>query len=36
MSTIDLVLVALAVAVGVAYFTVRNNRKQAEIKKRIR
>lgn len=33
--SLDLILVLLAVVLGVAYFTVRNNRKQAEIKKRM-
>jgi hypothetical protein len=35
MSTIDLILLVLAVAVGVAYFSVRNRRKQAELKRHI-
>ncbi len=32
---LDLILVAVAVVLGIAYFTVRNNRKSAEVKKRI-
>jgi hypothetical protein len=33
--SIDVILIALAVVVGVAYFTVRNKRKQAQVKKGI-
>jgi lipopolysaccharide export system protein LptC len=32
--SLDLIIIALAVLAGVGYFTVRNNRKQAEIKRR--
>jgi hypothetical protein len=31
--SLDLILVLLAVVVGIAYFSVRNKRKQAEVKK---
>jgi hypothetical protein len=32
--SLDLILVLAAVVVGIAYFSVRNKRKQAEVKKR--
>lgn len=32
----DLILVILGVAVGLAYFAVRNNRKQKEMKRQAR
>lgn len=33
--SLDLILIAIAVVLGIGYFTVRNNRKQAELKKRM-
>jgi hypothetical protein len=33
--SLDLILILLAVVLGVAYFSVRNRRKQAEVKRRI-
>ena len=32
---IDLILIAAAVIVGIAYFAVRNKRMQSEVKKRL-
>jgi len=32
--SLDLILILLAVVVGMGYFTVRNRRKQSEVKKR--
>ena len=32
--SLDLILIAVAIVLAVGYFTVRNNRKQAELKKR--
>ena len=34
--SLDLILIAAAVVLGIAYFTVRNNRKQAEVKRHMR
>jgi hypothetical protein len=33
--SLDVILIALAVVVGVGYFAVRTRRKQAEIRKRL-
>ena len=33
--SVDLILIALAVVLGIGYFTVRNHRKQAELKKKL-
>ena len=32
----DLILIAVAAVVGIAYFTVRNSRKSAEVKKQMK
>ena len=34
--SLDLILIVAAVVVGLAYFTVRNNRKQKELKTQAR
>ena len=33
--SLNMILIVAAIIVGVAYFAVRNNRKQSEMKKRI-
>jgi hypothetical protein len=33
--SLDLILIAIAVVLGIGYFTVRNNRKQSDLKKRV-
>jgi hypothetical protein len=33
--SLDLILLAVGVVLGIAYFTVRNNRRSADVKKRI-
>jgi len=34
--SLNLILIALAVVIGIAYFTVRNNRKSAEVKRQMK